>query len=188
MKISPFLGLLTLASLAACNHAPVESTAQAKSEAAIAKPSSDGKIVINQVSASGVGAEIGTVSAKDSPNGLVLKIKLKGLTPGVHGFHVHENPSCDPKDQKAAMAAGGHFDPQKTGKHEGPMGEGHKGDLMPLIADEKGDVNADMTLPRLTLADIQGRALMIHAGGDNFSDQPEPLGGGGARLACGVVK
>lgn len=28
---------------------------------------------------------------------------------------------------------------------------------------------------------------MVHEGGDNYSDDPKPLGGGGARVACGVV-
>jgi Cu-Zn family superoxide dismutase len=42
--------------------------------------------------------------------------------------------------------------------------------------------------PNLKLADVKGRAIMIHAGGDNYSDQPAPLGGGGARIACGVIK
>ena len=42
-------------------------------------------------------------------------------------------------------------------------------------------------VPRLKLADIHGKALMIHAGGDNYADEPKPLGGGGARIACGVV-
>ena len=42
--------------------------------------------------------------------------------------------------------------------------------------------------PRLkTIAQIKGRALMIHAGGDNHSDMPTPLGGGGERLLCGVI-
>jgi Cu-Zn family superoxide dismutase len=45
-----------------------------------------------------------------------------------------------------------------------------------------------LTAPRLKVADAEGRALMIHAGGDNYSDQPKPLGGGGARIACGVVE
>ena len=45
-----------------------------------------------------------------------------------------------------------------------------------------------MTANRLKVADVKGRALMIHAGGDNYSDQPKPLGGGGARVACGVIK
>jgi Cu-Zn family superoxide dismutase len=42
--------------------------------------------------------------------------------------------------------------------------------------------------PRLKVRDVKNRALMIHAGGDNYSDQPAALGGGGARIACGVAK
>ena len=42
--------------------------------------------------------------------------------------------------------------------------------------------------PTFILADVKGRSIMIHVGGDNYSDQPAPLGGGGARIACGVVK
>ena len=43
--------------------------------------------------------------------------------------------------------------------------------------------------PRITDASqLQGKALMIHAGGDNYADQPQPLGGGGGRIACGVIK
>jgi Cu-Zn family superoxide dismutase len=38
------------------------------------------------------------------------------------------------------------------------------------------------------MADVKGRSLMIHAGGDNYADQPAPLGGGGARVACGAIK
>jgi Cu-Zn family superoxide dismutase len=35
---------------------------------------------------------------------------------------------------------------------------------------------------------VKGKALMIHAGGDNYADQPKPLGGGGDRIACGVIQ
>jgi len=42
--------------------------------------------------------------------------------------------------------------------------------------------------PRLKLADLPGRSLMVHAGGDNHADHPAPLGGGGARVACGVIQ
>ena len=37
------------------------------------------------------------------------------------------------------------------------------------------------------MEDVSGRALMIHEGGDNYADEPKPLGGGGARIACGVI-
>ena len=48
--------------------------------------------------------------------------------------------------------------------------------------------NQPVAAPRLTLKDVQGRALMIHEGGDNYSDEPKPLGGGAGRIACGIVK
>jgi Cu-Zn family superoxide dismutase len=41
--------------------------------------------------------------------------------------------------------------------------------------------------PRLKLIDVRNRALMVHAGGDNHADHPAPLGGGGGRVACGVI-
>jgi len=101
--------------------------------------------------------------------------------------------SCEPamKEGKpsAAEAAGGHLDPQKTGKHEGPEGHGHAGDLPVLMVDKDGKATQAVVSPRLKkLDEVKGKALMIHVGGDNFSDKPEPLGGGGARFACGVIK
>ena len=124
--------------------------------------------------------------------GLKIVVDIHGgLSDGLHGFHVHQNPSCAPAqtDGKAvaAAAAGGHFDSQKTGHHMGPSGEGHMGDL-PVISVTGGmAMNQVLWAPRLTLAEVRGRALMIHAGGDNYRDNPQPLGGGGGRAACGVV-
>jgi len=112
---------------------------------------------------------------------------------GDHGFDVHVNPDCGsgggPNGQPAAgMAAGGHYDPTNTGKHLIPQGEGHNGDMPVITVEASGKATRAVTVPHLTLADAKGRAIVIHAGGDNYSDQPEPLGGGGARIACGVVK
>ena len=80
------------------------------------------------------------------------------------------------------------FSGTTTGKHLGPRAEGHKGDLPALRVDAGGNAMNAVIAPRLKLADVKGRSIMIHAGGDNYSDQPSPLGGGGARIACGVVK
>jgi Cu-Zn family superoxide dismutase len=85
----------------------------------------------------------------------------------------------------AAVAAGAHFDPDATKTHKGPKGHGHKGDLPVLTATAKG-INQTVTASRLKLSDIEGRSLMIHEGGDNYSDAPEN-GGGKGRIACGVV-
>lgn len=149
-------------------------------------------VTMHLIDSNGVGKSIGTVRAEDSKDGLVLSLKLNGLPPGAHGFHAHENAGCEPmeKDGKkaAGLAAGGHYDPDKAGKHEGPAGKGHLGDLPALTVDDKGMATERLVAPRLKVADLKGRSLMIHEGGDNYSDDPKPLGGGGARIACGVVK
>jgi Cu-Zn family superoxide dismutase len=87
----------------------------------------------------------------------------------------------------AAQAAGSHFDPHKTGKHLGPHGGGHEGDLPKLVVDADGTALKTFDLRGITLEEISGRSVMIHAGGDTYSDSPAPLGGGGARIACGVI-
>jgi Cu-Zn family superoxide dismutase len=148
-------------------------------------------VQLDLVDASGAKKAAGSVTIEESKYGLVFTPQLAGLPPGVHGFHVHENPSCAPgvKDGKpgAAIAAGGHYDPAKTGKHSTPWDEGHLGDLPALYVDADGKASQSVLAPRLKLSDVHGRSLMVHAGGDNHSDQPAPLGGGGARVACGVI-
>jgi Cu-Zn family superoxide dismutase len=49
-------------------------------------------------------------------------------------------------------------------------------------------VNGPCPRGQRIVSGIRGKALMIHAGGDNYSDRPAPLGGGGARIACGVIE
>lgn len=141
----------------------------------------------------GQGQAIGEVTLSDSKYGLVFTPKLTSLPAGVHGFHVHAMGSCDAKEDGGKMvpagAAGGHLDPQNTKKHGMPWDDGaHLGDLPPLIVDAQGNAMQPVLAPRLKLASVSGKALMVHAGGDNHSDHPAPLGGGGARQACGVIK
>jgi Cu-Zn family superoxide dismutase len=149
-------------------------------------------VQMNLIDEQGVGKAIGTVTITEGPSGLVLTPALTDLPPGVHGFHVHQNASCSAgeKDGKQVpgLAAGGHYDPAATAKHEGPSGAGHLGDLPALTAGADGTATQPVSALRLKLADVAGRSLMIHAGGDTYSDMPAPLGGGGARLACGVIK
>ena len=148
-------------------------------------------VTMYKVDAKGIGAEIGTLMFENTRKGLRIEPALGGLPPGEHGFHIHEKPDCGPgeKDGKkeAALAAGSHHDPKATGKHLGPGGDGHRGDLPVLKVDKEGNATEVMFVLRLGVDDLRGHALMIHEGGDNYSDQPKPLGGGGARIACGVV-
>ena len=127
---------------------------------------------------------VGTVTATDTPYGLLLTPNLKDLPPGIHGFHIHTNPSCADNGQ----AAGGHLDPMNTEKHLGPYNPaGHLGDMPVLIVNANGTATLPVLAPRLTVALIKGHSLMIHLGPDNYSEVPM-MGGGGPRLACGVIK
>ena len=148
-------------------------------------------IPVNAIDASGVGSVIGSITARDGKGGLVLTPKLSGLTAGPHGIHVHQNPDCGAKEQDGKMvpglAAGGHFDPAQSGRHEGPWGHGHQGDLPALSVNGDGAATDPLMAPHLKVADLKGRAIVVHAGPDNYADQPKPLGGGGGRVACGVV-
>ncbi|QJR80493.1 superoxide dismutase family protein [Alteromonas pelagimontana] len=139
------------------------------------------------------GKAAGTVEISKSDYGVVFTPSLSGVARGGHGFHVHENGSCESKmkDGKKVLggAAGGHYDPEKTGKHGYPWTEdNHRGDLPLLYVDKDGNAQHPVLAPRLEMDELKGLALMIHAGGDNYSDSPEKLGGGGARVVCGVIK
>ncbi len=152
----------------------------------------DMNVQMNLLDAQGKGKPIGQVVVSETPYGVVFTPSLAGLPAGLHGFHVHENPSCDPleKDGKTmpALAAGAHYDPASSKHHGAPWGDGHLGDLPALYVDAAGNANNPVLAPRLKLADLQGRSLMIHAGGDNHADHPAPVGGGGARLVCGLLQ
>ena len=147
---------------------------------------------IHRISPEGVGEQIGMVIFTDTPQGLELNVEVLGLPAGPRGMHIHEVGDCGPgmTDGKAVagLAAKGHFDPDKSSAHKGPHATGHKGDLPYLEVGADGKAKAKLLAPRLKVADIKNRALMIHAGGDNYADAPAPLGGGGARVACGVIK
>lgn len=150
------------------------------------------QIEMHEVSADGVGEPIGTVQVEDSEHGLLVTPSLSDLPAGGHGFHVHENPSCEPGENDSgemtpALSAGGHYDPDEAGSHEGPYGDGHLGDLPLLTVNDNGEAATPVLAPRLSVDDLDGRSLMVHAGGDNYSDDPDALGGGGSRIACGVI-
>lgn len=160
--------------------------------AAMAAHAHDVTVQMHAVDEKGIGKSVGQVVITESAHGLVLTPNLWDMPAGVHGFHVHENPSCDAKEKDgkmvAALAAGGHYDPAGSKKHGAPWGDGHLGDLPALFVDAGGNAAQPVLAPRLKkTADVLGRSLMIHVGGDNHADHPAALGGGGARMVCGVI-
>lgn len=142
------------------------------------------------VTSEGKGDSIGSIHIQNNEEGVLFKPDLKELSPGLHGFHLHEKGSCEPADKDdetvAAGAAGGHFNPE-SGEHNGPFEKGHAGDLPAIYVNEDGEATTPVLAPNLKYSDLLDRALIIHEGSDNYADTPKPLGGGGARVACGVI-
>ena len=151
----------------------------------------DYKVDMKSIDAKGAGKSLGTITISANPGGgVVFRPALTGLPPGDHGFHVHEKGDCGPKEKDgkptAGEAAGPHWDTGKAGKHAGPHGKGHRGDLPALAVSPGRSAGTPVIAPNLKLDDLKGKSLMVHAGGDTYSEPP-PSGGGGDRIACGVI-
>lgn len=150
------------------------------------------EVAMYKVTETGQGTQLGTVTLTENQHGVIFTPKLTNLSAGMHGFHVHQYASCEPKKEDGKIvpggAAGGHMDAKATHQHDTPWGEGHSGDLPALYVDNNGTAESAVLAPRLTLKLLDKHALMIHENGDNYADEPKPLGGGGKRIACGVIE
>jgi Cu-Zn family superoxide dismutase len=117
--------------------------------------------------------------------GLRVKGEIRGLAPGMHGFHVHEYGDCT---DTAAASAGGHFNPGNTA-HGDPMAVNHHaGDLGNIQADTAGVARIDRVFPGLSLRgenSVAGRSFVVHAKDDDLKSQP--AGNSGNRIGCGVI-
>lgn len=181
-KLTVFLIALTVF---ACTKKKPEETV-AVVEPAVAQETLTSKLYT--LSDKGIDKEVGTITITDlGVEGIVIEVVASNIAPGVHGFHLHEKntltPTTSPEGKVViAGAAGGHWDPDNTGVHLGPDGNGHKGDLPALTVAEDGTLNTKVSSPKIFIKDIPGKSFMIHVGGDNYLDKPTILGGGGARL------
>ncbi len=124
----------------------------------------------------------GIVCLKEEGDTLHLKGKVKGLTPGLHGFHIHKFGDLSDRTGKSA---GDHFDPH--GKQHGSLDspERHLGDLGNIEADEDGLAHIDIQVKGLPLHFVLGRSLVVHADEDDLMSQP--AGDSGDRVALGVI-
>jgi Cu-Zn family superoxide dismutase len=132
-------------------------------------------------------AVTGSVSFVQLGDKLRVEARVSGLTPGEHGFHVHDAGDCSAPD---ASSAKGHFNP--AGKAHGHHGgsERHAGDLPNLVADANGNAQYVAEVTGLNLAEvgatsIVGRSVVIHADPDDYKSQP--AGNSGKRIACGGI-
>ncbi len=124
----------------------------------------------------------GSVTFSEAENGVQIQGSFSGLEPGNHGFHIHEYGDCTADD---GTTAGGHFNP--TGNNHGSPSDTdrHMGDLGNIEANEDGEASVNYVDQTVTLDQILGRGIIIHAGEDDLKSQP--TGAAGGRVACGVI-
>lgn len=127
----------------------------------------------------------GSVRFSETRGGVRIEAQVAGLTPGEHGFHVHEVGDCSAAD---ATSAKGHFNP--AGKMHGHYGstERHGGDMVNLVASADGTASYSAEVSGLSLTGptgVVGRSVVIHADPDDYKSQP--AGNSGKRIACGVI-
>ncbi len=129
----------------------------------------------------------GKVSFTQADGGVRIEAHVTGLTPGGHGFHLHEKGDCSAPD---ATSAGGHFNPTKKAHGHPDKGEHHLGDLPMLEADAKGEATLTTVVKGVSISEgengIVGRAVIVHAAPDDYKTQP--TGNSGGRVACGVIQ
>jgi superoxide dismutase, Cu-Zn family len=127
----------------------------------------------------------GTVTYEVVEGGVHVVANVGGLTPGKHGFHIHEFGDCSADD---GSSAGGHFNPGGT-SHGAPASDPrHAGDMGNIEADKDGHATLDYRDQTMTLSGPQsiiGHAVIVHEKEDDLKSQP--TGNAGARVACGVI-
>jgi superoxide dismutase, Cu-Zn family len=128
----------------------------------------------------------GTITFTEVADGVQVHAEISGLTPGKHGFHVHEFGDCSASD---ASSAGAHFNPTNQ-PHAGPDADArHVGDMGNIEADASGVGKLEYLDHNMSLANdeqsIIGRSVVVHAKADDLKSQP--AGDSGARVACGVI-
>lgn len=136
------------------------------------------------------GKEIGTVGLEETLAGVLITVRLKGLPPGPHGFHIHDAGRCEPP-----FATSGKILNPLNAKHglrheEGPA----MGNMPNLQAAADGEIVAEVLNPFVTLAPDAdgslvregGTSIIVRANADDHMTQPD--GNSGAPIACGVIK
>jgi Cu-Zn family superoxide dismutase len=187
-----FGALILAASLLASGGAQ----SQAPSQGAAAKPATatqtpaptatDTAVAMLQPTA---GSQVqGRVTFRQDSEGVHVVAELSGLSPGKHGFHVHEFGDCSAPD---ASSAGGHFNPLGSphGAPDNPPDQRHVGDLGNIEADADGNgfyERVDKVISLHGENSIIGKSVIVHADPDDLVTQP--TGNAGARVACGTIE
>lgn len=158
----------------------------------MATPMSGSGMTLDVPLVDAAGDAVGLASLTEGDEGVTIQVLVEGLTPGAHGWHLHEFGTCDSATDEPFSSAGGHWNPTDM-EHGAPDAESHHvGDFGNFEATADGLADASITSSDFTLGegptsvfDEDGTAIILHAGEDDLMTQPS--GDSGARFACGVV-
>ena len=173
MRIAKLLGTVGAAALLA---------------AAVAMPANSAEMANTQLKDTSC-KPVGDVDLMQTPSGVLIKLQIKGLTPGEHAFHVHAVGKCEAPFE----SAGPHFNPGNH-KHGILSGEGHAGDMPNLHVPQSGELSVEVVNSAISLEqgkpnsvfDNDGSSLVVHAKADDY--KTDPAGNAGDRIACGVIQ
>lgn len=167
-------------------------TALALTLVAGAAGAADGPTPLKVALKNASGADVGEATLTEAPNGVVARLALRGLAPGWHALHFHEKGDCSKSD---FTSAGGHVHDKATIVHGLLNPDANEsGDLPNIYAAADGAANAEVYSTYVALeagsakpklVDADGSAIVVHASADDHRTQP--IGGAGARVACGVI-
>ncbi|WP_081706588.1 superoxide dismutase family protein [Nocardia sp. CNY236] len=150
------------------------------------------------------GAAVGSANFTEAGDHLQVTVEARGLRPGFHGLHIHQVGKCQPNSVAPTggpagdfLSAGGHLQVGSANAHPA------SGDLTSLEVRDDGAATLVTTTDSVTLDDIEGKALVVHAGADNFGNIPDryrradgvagpdeatlATGDAGGRVACGII-
>ena len=188
-KMSALAAAASLAFAAGCESMPWNKSDTKKMDASA--PSAVAKIETAKAASTqpSWGKPTGTVTFTTAGEGKVkVAYDLTGLSPGKHGFHIHQKGDLSAPD---FSSAGPHFNPGGH-KHAGPKEESrHAGDLGNIEADTSGNAKGSETVSGLSIGtgaadDIVGKSVVVHEKADDLKS--DPSGNSGARIGAGVIE
>ena len=178
--------------MAAAQEATPMAAAQDATPMAMATPVATPTAALDVPLIDAAGEAVGLATFTEGGNGVTVRLLIQGLTPGEHGWHLHEFGVCEPGGAEPFSSAGEHWNPTSQ-PHGGPDDEQHHaGDFGNLVASEQGLAEIEITTTDFTFEagptsvfDEDGTSIVVHEGVDDLVTQPS--GNSGPRYACGVV-
>lgn len=195
--LKPYLWIVSLAVLMACEGRHSEKRQTLEEEGGhletvngdvVEEENGDKKTAMADISSASGSDLSGKAVFTEENDRIHFQLTVHNAKPGTHAVHIHEKGDCSAPDAKSA---GGHWNP--TNAKHGKRGEGefHKGDIGNMEVDEEGHGSIEMSVEGWTIggaedSNILNKAVIIHAGADDFTSQPS--GNAGDRVGCGVIQ